>query len=95
MSKTEDFAYNRCPENEKGVQQRENTKGCRNGPDDEIDFEEELYRAFGQIADFTLGMRIARYFYNLAKKNIRASVKIEELTRMEKKRPDDFTATRF
>jgi len=28
-----------------------------------IDFEKELYKAFGQVKDFTLGMRIARHFY--------------------------------
>ena len=30
-----------------------------------IDFEQELYNRFGQIKDFTLGMRIAEYFYEL------------------------------
>ena len=30
-----------------------------------IDFEQELYNRFGQVKDFTLGMRIAKYFYEL------------------------------
>jgi len=30
-----------------------------------LDFEQELYKAFGQVKDFTLGMRIARHFYEL------------------------------
>lgn len=34
----------------------------------DLDFEKELYKQFGQVKDFTLGMRIARYFYGLAKK---------------------------
>ena len=29
------------------------------------DFEQELYNAFGQVKDFTLGMRIAKYFYDM------------------------------
>ena len=28
-------------------------------------FEQELYKAFGQVQDFTLGMRIARHFFEL------------------------------
>lgn len=28
-----------------------------------IDFERELYKWFGQVKDFTLGMRIAKHFY--------------------------------
>lgn len=32
-------------------------------PSSPIDFEQELYKAFGQVKDFTLGMRIAKYFY--------------------------------
>lgn len=31
----------------------------------EIDFEQELYNHFGQIKDFTLGMRIGKHFYEL------------------------------
>jgi len=30
-----------------------------------IDFEQELYNAFGQVKDFTLGMRIAKHFYEM------------------------------
>ncbi len=30
-----------------------------------IDFEQELYNHFGQVKDFTLWMRIAKYFYEL------------------------------
>ena len=34
-----------------------------------IDFEQELYKAFGQVKDFTLGMRIAKWFYDMGKKS--------------------------
>lgn len=30
-----------------------------------IDFEQELYKAFGQVKDFTLCMRIAKRFYEM------------------------------
>ena len=30
-----------------------------------INFEQELYKAFGQVKDFTLGMRIAKWFYDI------------------------------
>ena len=30
-----------------------------------IDFEQELYKAFGQVKDFSLGMHIARHFFEL------------------------------
>ena len=33
----------------------------------DIDFEQELYKHFGQVKDFTLGMRIGQYFYELGK----------------------------
>lgn len=33
----------------------------------EINFEQELYKAFGQVKDFTLGMRIAKWFYDMGK----------------------------
>ena len=33
----------------------------------EVDFEKELYKHFGQVKDFTLGMRIGKYFYELGK----------------------------
>lgn len=32
-----------------------------------IDFEQELYKAFGQVKDFTLGMQIAKWFYDMGK----------------------------
>ena len=32
-----------------------------------IDFEQELYNRFGQVKDFTLGMRIAKYFYEMGR----------------------------
>lgn len=31
----------------------------------ELDFERELYKHFGQVKDFTLGMRIGQHFYEL------------------------------
>lgn len=31
----------------------------------DLDFEKELYKAFGQIKDFTLGMHIAKHFFEL------------------------------
>lgn len=34
-----------------------------------VDFEQELYKAFGQVKDFTLGMRIAKWFYDMGKKS--------------------------
>jgi len=34
-----------------------------------IDFEKELYKSFGQVKDFTLGMRIAKRFYDMGKKS--------------------------
>ena len=37
-----------------------------------VDFEQELYKAFGQVKDFTLGMRIAKWFYDMGKKKSRA-----------------------
>lgn len=35
----------------------------------DLDFEQELYKAFGQVKDFTLGMRIAKHFYELGLKS--------------------------
>ena len=32
-----------------------------------IDFEQELYKAFGQVKDFTWGMRIAKWCYDMGK----------------------------
>lgn len=31
----------------------------------DLDFEKELYKAFGQVKDFTLGMHIAKHFFEL------------------------------
>ena len=35
----------------------------------DLDFEQVLYKAFGQVKDFTLGLRIAKYFYELGLKS--------------------------
>lgn len=41
---------------------------CKEEPvSNPIDFEKELYKAFGQVKDFTLGMRIAKWFYDMGK----------------------------
>lgn len=37
-------------------------------PVSEIDFEQELYKAFGRVNDFTLGMQIAKRFYEMGRK---------------------------
>ena len=50
-----------------------------------IDFEQELYKAFGQVKDFTLGMRIAKWFYGMGK-NSQEPVSEE----FEKNRTDAF-----
>lgn len=34
----------------------------------DLDFEKELYKTFGQVKDFTLGMCIARHFFELGLK---------------------------
>lgn len=36
----------------------------------EMDFEQELYKHFGQVKDFSLGMRIGKYFYELGRKQV-------------------------
>lgn len=36
-------------------------------PVSDIDFEKELYKAFGQVKDFTLGLQIAKWFYDMGK----------------------------
>ena len=36
-------------------------------PVSEIDFEQELYKAFGQVKDFTLCLKIARRFYEIGR----------------------------
>lgn len=33
-----------------------------------LDFEKELYKAFGQVKNFTLGMHIAKHFFELGLK---------------------------
>jgi hypothetical protein len=35
----------------------------------DLDFENELYKAFGQVKDFTLGMHIAKHFFELGLHN--------------------------
>ena len=48
-------------------------------PVSEIDFEQELYKAFGQIKDFTLGVAIAKRFYDMGRKhNEPVSEELEE-----------------
>lgn len=37
---------------------------------EQIDFEQAVYDAFGQVKDFTLAMRIAKYFYEQAEKDL-------------------------
>ena len=36
--------------------------------EEQINFEQAVYDAFGQVKDFTLAVRIARYFYEKAEK---------------------------
>lgn len=38
-------------------------------PVNEIDFEQELFKTFGQVKDFTLAMEIAKWFYDLGRKH--------------------------
>ena len=38
-------------------------------PITDINFEQELYKAFGQVKDFTLGMQIAKRFYEMGKQH--------------------------
>lgn len=35
----------------------------------EIDFEQELYKYFGQIKDFSLGVRIAKRFFEMGRQH--------------------------
>jgi DNA polymerase II large subunit len=44
-------------------------KALQEEPVSDIDFEQELYKAFGQVKDFTLGVRIAKRFYDIGKKS--------------------------
>lgn len=46
-----------CKENGNSLTQKSET----------IDFEQELYKYFGQVKDFTLGMRIAKRFYEIGR----------------------------
>jgi len=39
----------------------------RKEPVSDIDFEQELYKAFGQVKDFTLCLKIAKWFYNMGR----------------------------
>jgi hypothetical protein len=41
---------------------------------EQIDFEQAVFDAFGQVKDFTLAMRIAKYFYEQAERDILAIV---------------------
>lgn len=43
-----------------------------------IDFEQELYKAFGQVKDFTLGMRIAKWFYDMGKNSKESQEPVSE-----------------
>ena len=57
-----------------------------------IDFEQELYKAFGQIKDFTLGVVIAKRFYDMGRKyNEPVSEDLEEAAKAHSmlKRSDD------
>ena len=48
-----------------------------------VDFEQELYKAFGQVKDFTLGVRIAKRFYDMGKKS-REPVNKQNLSNVER-----------
>ena len=45
----------------------------------DIDFEQELYKHFGLVKDFTLGMRIGQYFYELGKKDMKEQMMKEAI----------------
>lgn len=49
-------------------------------PVSEIDFEKELYKAFGQVKDFTLGLRIAKRFYE---KGLKAGANLQKKQMMK------------
>ena len=49
-------------------------------PVSEIDFEKELYKDFGQVKDFTLGMRIAKRFYE---KGLKAGANLQKKQMMK------------
>lgn len=69
--KDDDYCYNphggmQSLINENGVY--ECTGFCEKEQEQpEVDFEQELYKHFGQVKDFTLGMQIGKYFYELGK----------------------------
>lgn len=44
----------------------------------QIDFGQELYKAFGQVKDFTLGVSIAKHFYEMGEKKDKTK-KLEKL----------------
>lgn len=44
-----------------------------------IDFEQELYKAFGQVKDFTLCMQIAKWFYDMGKNNGKEHISEDKL----------------
>ena len=48
-----------------------------------IDFEQELYKAFGQVKDFTLGMQIAKWFYDMGR-NSQEPVSEEKLSNVQR-----------
>ena len=53
-----------------------------NKPVSEIDFEQELYKAFGHVKDFTLCLKIARRFYDMGKNSQEpASEELEEASK--------------
>lgn len=58
-----------------------------------IDFEKELYKAFGQVKDFTLGMRIAKWFYDMGKNNQEPIS--EDLDSFAKRQADEFAEREY
>ena len=48
-----------------------------------IDFEKELYKSFGQVKDFTLGLQIAKRFYDMGK-NHQEPVSEQNLSNVER-----------
>lgn len=59
---------------------KENSNSLTQEPVSEsIDFEQELYKAFGQVKDFTLGMRIAKHFFELGLKAQYSSIAIPNI----------------
>lgn len=61
--------------------------------ENEINFEQELYKAFGRVKDFTLGMRIASWFYEMGRNHQEPVSEewIEELrTKLDSLSKEDF-----